>query len=418
MVRYKKDTTRPGLIRVPKDESLPLKFWQATVELPGIGRQRRRVIKRSKDWQVASDLLTELEKTRAENPQMATRSLTVEAWMDLYFRTIASKKQRPKTLNNARGLIRNHVIPVIGHVKVDQLTPAGLRAVTDTILDRGLSSTTARQVHFILSGALAYAIREGLLIRNVAKLMDVPPLNVTDLKALTAEQAVHLVLDARASGDRLWALWAAALFTGARQGELLGLEINRVSSHLDLSWQLQRITWQHGCNPFCGRKRGTDCRQRTLNAPADWAHRPTIGGLWLAGPKSKAGIRVIPLVEPLLSIINEHIAETAGEPNQFDLVWRTPNGAPIDPRVESEAWHAALEHAKLPDVRLHDARHTTIDLLYEAGVPEDVITEIVGHSSWAVTRGYKSKTRQVRKIAAMQQLSNLIAFPDRQAIEG
>jgi hypothetical protein len=40
---------------------------------------------------------------------------------------------------------------------------------------------------------------------------------------------------------------AAALFTGARQGELIGLELDRVTDELDLSWQLKRFSWSHHC---------------------------------------------------------------------------------------------------------------------------------------------------------------------------
>ncbi|AAT89851.1 integrase [Leifsonia xyli subsp. xyli str. CTCB07] len=59
-------------------------------------------------------------------------------------------------------------------------------------------------------------------------------------------------------------------------------------------------------------------------------------------------------------------------------------------------------------VRLHDLRHTTIDLLYEAGVPEDVIMEIAGQSTRSVTRGYKSRGNQKRLTEGMLQLSALI----------
>jgi len=417
VVRYKKNEPRPGLIRVPKDETEPLKYWQAYVELPSIGATRRRRTKRSRDWEIASQMLEDMRSDFKENPGMSTRSLTVSAWMTIYLNQIASKKSRPKYLQNTRSLVRLYIVPAIGPIRLDKLTPADVRKVADTIMGKKLSSTTAHQAHRILSVALEYALREGHVTRNVAKLVDAPRIATTDLVALTADQAIHLIASSRDAGDPLWTLWATVLLTGARQGELLGLEVDRVADdHIDLAWQLQRLSWQHGCDPFCGRKRGSDCRQRRLEAPADWAHRHLIGGLWLTPPKSKSGTRIIPLVDPLRSILLSHIDEMAGQPNPFGLVWHTPNGAPIDPRDESEAWHAALSRAGLPSVRLHDGRHTTVDLLYEAGVEEDLISEIVGHSARAVTRGYKSKSRQVRKIAAMRQLSGLIVLPARKAI--
>jgi integrase len=74
-----------------------------------------------------------------------------------------------------------------------------------------------------------------------------------------------------------------------------------------------------------------------------------------------------------------------------------------------------LIEADLPsDVKLHGARHTTVDLLYEAGVPEAVIAEIVGHSTRAVTRGYKSKGNTKQLTDAMQRMSALLATPPKQ----
>jgi integrase len=75
-------------------------------------------------------------------------------------------------------------------------------------------------------------------------------------------------------------------------------------------------------------------------------------------------------------------------------------------------WAAALASSGITDkkVRLHDARHTTVDLLYAAGITEDLIMEIVGHSTRGVTRGYKSRENLQRREAAMKQLSTFLGY--------
>ena len=129
-------------------------------------------------------------------------------------------------------------------------------------------------------------------------------------------------------------------------------------------------------------------------------------------PKSSAGWRIIPLVDPLKSIIHRHIEIM--QPNAHGLLF-TIDGAPIDPDRDTKNWKTVLAETGIErDVVLHGLRHTAIDLMYMAGVPEDIIMEIVGQSTRAVTRGYKSrgKVNRARLEEAMQLLSGLFIPQD------
>jgi integrase len=379
-------------------------LWTATIELPASpsGDRRRKTIRRKSKLA----LMAELKSWRArfdKEGDLPTRSTTLEAWMSEWFETVAQHNVRPKTAMAYKSIIKHHIIPSIGSKSLDKLTAADVRAMTNGIVEKGLSGNTALQAHRILAVALKQAVIDGRAARNATENAKAPRRPRKELQALTVEEGIR-VLHAAAS-DPLGSLWAAVLLTGARQGELLGLELDRVSDYIDVSWQMQRLTWQHGCNSECGWKRGHDCPKRRLVTPVDWEHRPLKGGLWLSRPKSHSGWRIIPLVEPLASILRRHLAATADQPNPHGLVWHHADGSPIDPKHQSKAWHALLKSAGVPDVRLHDGRHTTVDMLYEAGVPEDVIAEIVGHSTRAQTRSYKARGNQKRLTEAMHQLS-------------
>lgn len=408
MARPRRNQSMPGLYRVPKDESKPLRYWQASVEVARVdGVRQPRKTRYSKDWDTAYRYLREMEKDLEENPEMTSRTVTVAEWADKWFAETRSKQARPKTLNNERSQFDKHIRPVIGTVKLDRLRADDLTRVLNKMADEnGLSSTSARHAYRLMSTMFKAAARVGMMRSNPADRMDAPRKAHTELLALTEVQAFELIRSARDSGDRLWTLWAAVLITGARQGELLGLEVDRVSDHLDLSWQLQRLTWQHGCGGECGRKRGSDCLKRRLDAPADWKRRHVTGGLWLCDPKTSKATRAIPLTYPLRPIIEQHLEDTANEPNPFGLVWRMPNGNPIDPAYQGRAWRAALERAGLPRIRLHDGRHSAVDLLYASNVPEDLILEIVGHSSRSTSRNYKTTAISPRKIAAMEAVGS------------
>ena len=124
--------------------------------------------------------------------------------------------------------------------------------------------------------------------------------------------------------------------------------------------------------------------------------------------RTAAGTRIIPLVDPLLTLLRAH-RERAGE-NAYGLVFVDSQGAPIDPDTETDTWMRAAQTVTPNRVRLHDLRHTTVDLLLEAGVPEDVVMEIVGHADRAVTRGYKSTSKLARRTDGMRALSASLGF--------
>jgi integrase len=92
------------------------------------------------------------------------------------------------------------------------------------------------------------------------------------------------------------------------------------------------------------------------------------------------------------------------------LLWTgsATRGAPIDPSVDNRAWKTLLSGLDVPQARLHDARHAAVTLLYEAGVPEVVAMDIVGHSATAMTRAYRSTgdVKQLRQ--ALSRLQGLI----------
>lgn len=362
-------------------------LWCATLELPSRdGKRRRRVITARQK----RDLLVKLrdERKRLEGAgDIPTASQTVEQWMTYWLREVAVKEVRPKTMANYRSQVKNHVLPVIGKVRLNALAPTHVRRVTAAIEEAGLSPTTGLTVHRILSSAFTAAEREGRIGRNPAKLVQPPRRAVPELEVLDVGEATRLVQLFGAQSEAY--LWVSFMLTGARRGEILGLTWDRVTDVLDLSWQLQRHPVE-------------------MVAPADYEFRRVKGGLYWTRPKSRAGWRIVPLVDPLAAILEQW--RHASPPNPYGLVFATAAGEPIDPDWATKEWPRVLAAAGIDKhVRLHDLRHTAVDLLYEAGVPETVIVEIVGHSSRTMTRAYRSRGNRPQLKAGMEQLSTLLA---------
>ena len=67
------------------------------------------------------------------------------------------------------------------------------------------------------------------------------------------------------------------------------------------------------------------------------------------------------------------------------FVFTSSIGTPIEPRNVTRAFKALLKAAKLPDIRLHDLRHSCATLLLAQGVNPRVVMETLGHSQVSLT---------------------------------
>jgi integrase len=358
-------------------------MWCVSVELPdGPGiRPRKVVCRKSKAKAIA--VLREMNAELAEHGDIV-QSMTLAEWLDYWLENIDAPRSRPRTQENHRTHIEKWIVPSLGRRPLMKLTPPHIRQLHKTMRDEGKSSGHVKNVHATLKVALADAVRERRLRQNPCDMMDRPRSSNRAQKALTVEQSVQLLAHLATREDR--ALWACFILTGARRGEVLGLEDDRIGETLVLSWQLQRIT-------------------DISKAPEDWEHRHVEGTLYLARPKSKSGWRVIPLVEPLRSILALHMQGRGP-----GLVFTEDDGRPIPPDIATRRWKQLLAEAGLPeDVVLHGSRHTVADLLKAAGVRTEDIQQILGHSSRAMTTAYFTKDNLPELEAAMHKMSALLA---------
>lgn len=376
-------------------------LWEVKIELPRDrdGKRRRKVVRR-KSKSDAIQVLRELKAELAKTGDLATSSVTLEAWSE-HWLTERAKKLAPNTVNGYRVAFRDYINPLLGKRKLDKLTPQDIKHLHDVIQEtpkdkalrslsdppegtEHLSSTYALLVHNALSGSLKMAVREGKLSRNVCELVDKPSKRHTTEEVLTLEEAIKLIGYLTTHPDG--ALWTTYLLTGARRGEIIGLEVDRVmEDHLDLSWQTQRITDRE-------------------SAPKDHEYRHIGKSLYLARPKSKAGWRTPPLVPELAELLRREIGD-----RKDGLVFLC-DGEPWDPADASKEWKVILAGAGVNEkVKLHGARHTAVGLLYELGVSEATIMQIVGHSTVSVTRRYGQAGNKRAMQDAIAKLSTALS---------
>ena len=363
-------------------------YWVATIELgvdPLTGRRGRRGIVRRRQEDVLREKRA-LERQRDDYGTVPAAGITVGMWLDMWVEDVAQLK--PNTRRSYRSTIRTYIAPTIGHVPLAKLTPDHVRRMTGAAAERGLSPSTVHRAYAVLSSALTSAVEDGKLASSPTRRMRAPRVPEDDTLVLSVEQSKGFMQ--HVWHDPLGMRWALALLTGMRQGEILGLEWSRVSAQrIDLSWQLQRLGFRHGCGGTCHVRRPGSCPQRELDVRPDDEYQQVLGGLCLIRPKSAAGRRIIPAIPAIAGILAEQRRrqQAAGIASRF--VFTRPDGSPIDPSLDSAAWHAALGSARLPQTKLHAARHTAATLLLEAGVDGKVVQQIVGHSTVAMSRRYQ-----------------------------
>ncbi|MFI0000742.1 tyrosine-type recombinase/integrase [Streptomyces globisporus] len=380
-----------------------------------------------------------LEKLRDEGrAPVAGRKPTVEQWMTTYLTTIASLKLKPRSLDDYWSKTRNDIIPGLGQHRIDKLQPGHLERCYADMLHAGRAPSHVLKVHRILSRALKIAHRRRMIVENVATLVDPPTVDETEANPFTVEEAKAFLL--AAAKRPTFMRWLVGVGMGFRQGEALGLRWPYVDLEAELfhpQWQLQRLTWRHGCAhphlcgarlhrfdpcpPHCTKhksyKRGCPkpcppgCTRHASSCPVRKG-----GGLTYTRPKTKKSRNAVPIPAPFIPHLRAHKAqqdalrEEAGEAwQEFDAVFTRPDGRPIDPRDDWEEFKELLEEAGISDRRLYDgSRHTTGTILNELGVDMPTIMEILRHTQISQTRRYV-KGRSTLSKDAMHRMGNAFA---------
>ncbi|MEE1791413.1 tyrosine-type recombinase/integrase [Streptomyces sp. BE308] len=380
-----------------------------------------------------------LEKLRDEGrAPVAGRKPTVEQWMTTYLSTIASLKLKPRSLDDYWSKTRNNIVPGLGNHRIDKLQPEHLERCYADMLHAGHAPSHVLKVHRILSRALKIAHRRRMVVENVASLVDPPTVDETEADPFTMEEAKAFLL--AAAKRPTFMRWLVGVGMGFRQGEALGLRWKYVDLEAELfhpQWQLQRLTWKHGCAdphvcgerlhrfepcpPHCtthkGYKRGCPkpCPKGCARHASTCPDRKG-GGLTFTRPKTKKSRNAVPIPAPFIPYLRDHKdqqtaqqAAVGEEWQDFDAVFTRPDGRPIDPRADWEEFKELLEEAGISDRRLYDgSRHTAGTILNELGVDMPTIMEILRHTQISQTRRYVKGRSELSK-DAMLRMGNAFA---------
>lgn len=166
---------------------------------------------------------------------------TLASYLDSWLET-TKPTVRPKTWVQYEQIVRQHVKPTLGAIRLKDLRPDHVQTLYTSQLERGLGPRSVRLIHAVLHRALNQALRWGLVRRNVCEAVDKPKQSRAEMQTFDLEQTQTFLR--AVEEDRIEALFYLAISTGLRQGELLGLkwaDLDFDSGRFQVQRQLQRI---------------------------------------------------------------------------------------------------------------------------------------------------------------------------------
>lgn len=168
------------------------------------------------------DIVRAAERWRDSGLVFDADNLKVGEYLERWLLDSVQDTVRPTTYERYEQIVRTHIRPVLGGMKLKNVTPAHVRGLYREKLEEGLSPRTVQYIHVTLHKALKQTVADGFIPRNATEAVKPPQVRREEIHPLTAEQTRILFEAAR--GERLEALYMLAVHTVLRQGELLGLK--------------------------------------------------------------------------------------------------------------------------------------------------------------------------------------------------
>lgn len=349
-------------------------------------RQRRGFETEREAHRALREALTAIDEGQHVDPDRLTvAAYLIDEWLpSIKPRMADSARGHRGTVSAAthdayRRDLTRYVVPRIGAVRLQALTPAQLDELYDE-LERsgrrdgtGLAAKTVANVAGVVHKALADAVKRGRIRRSPADAVSPPSAGKASTRWWSVQELRRFLVHVR--DDDLYAAWLLLATTGARRGEVAGL----VWDDLDLDAGRVRIDWTLG----------------------HVGHRIT----WKPRPKSRAGNRTMALDPATVAALREHRRRQAEqrlaagpvwqesytdwqELTRSGLLWTYGDGSPIHPKTLTERFLRLSDAAGLPRIRLHDVRHSYASAALASATgwhDVKIISQRLGHSSVAIT---------------------------------
>lgn len=330
----------------------------------------------------AEDHLRQIGRSKRAGVYTPESRLTVADALQAYMDR-GKHRWKANTWSTYGGVIRFHIEPYIGSIRIVELTPWKVQQWVDDLVRKGLSPSVIENARVIMNGACKDAMRLGVLTSNPVTGASLPARQKRKYAVWSAVQARD-VFAACADDIRMKTYYTVALTTAMRPGEIRALKWGDV----DLDKARLRV-------------------ERTITRNER--------GRQIIGTTTKTGqVRTIALPPSTVSVLRAwraHQSErrlAAHNWHVLDLVFDRGDGFILPQNTLARAHQRICGEANVPIIRLHDVRHTAATLLLEAGTHIKVVADLLGHSSVTITLDTYSHPDESIQRGATQALADAI----------
>lgn len=372
----KRNAQGAGSIRERKDG-----LWEARYTVgndPATGKPIRKSVYGKTQREVRKKLASvtvSIDEGIYTEPAKTTFGQWLSIWLEQYCTAI-----KPRTLSLYKSTIEYRIRPFLGSVRLFELNPVILQNFYNNSIQgkykgkNAISAKTLRNMHGIIHKALQQAVSVGYIKGNPAGACVLPKFQRKELHPLDETQTKAFMQ--AIEKDPFQRLFLVALFTGMREGELLGL-----------------------CWDSVDLKRGriTVCQQLQLH-----------DGEYKVMPPKNGKPRVIAVPPYVLDILKKQRKEQAENRLKAGALWENSGyvftngiGQHIKRNTLYRHFKKAVEAIGIPSVRFHDLRHSYAVAALRAGDDVKSVSENLGHASVAFTLDvYGHVTEDMRKSSA------------------
>jgi integrase len=326
--------------------------WRAQVSIGP--RSNRRFVTRT--VRSRSEARAALDDLKGDQRSGLTRTkITTGDYLERWVENV--RNIRPATRQGYRAVVTYHLAPLLGPVRLADLSPLHVEAALGALSPR-MSPKSLKNVHAVLRRALTQAVRAGLVSRNVAgrEYVDAPKASVDEPDALTVDETARLLEAIK--GDRMEAAVITALGTGLRPGELLGL-----------AWE--------------------DVGSDSIRVRYELARRD--GRYVRVDPKTERSRRTVPLSPAVREALDAHRSRLVAEgfvPTETGPVFPNRQGGALNGSWLTHHFYDLLEKAGVRRVPFKILRATYATRLHEAGISDRQIADLMGHTRTRTTHGH------------------------------
>lgn len=355
--------------------------WEARFTVgrdPGTGKQVQRSVYGSTQKEVRQKL-AQITAAIDSGTYQGTNKMTVSAWFREWLDVFCANKVKPLTLQSYESVIKNHITPAVGAMKLQAVKGTHIQKIYNTMTAAGLSGKTVKNVSAVLHKAFSVALKQGLITSNPCEGAELPKAGRHEIAPL-ADEEIPRFLEA-INGSPMRNAYALCLFAGLREGECMGLSWKQVDfqrGRITVSQQLQKEKIKGG--RYYIEPTTKSGKPRTIEPPP-------IAFEYLRAEKVKQA--------------ENRLAAGAAWSNPDDLVFTDESGRHYAVSTFYKRFKQIAASVGRPDARPHDLRHTAATVAIASGADVKSVQTLLGHATASFTLNvYAHTSEQMMKDTA------------------